>query len=272
MGKFDGILLCTDLDGTLLDSRSQVSEENSAAIEYFKSEGGSFTFVTGRVPHGAKLIREFVKPNMPIVVFNGGGIFDFDKDELLWGMYLDEESKKVIEYVENTVPGLGLVVCTDERVYFPKMNKWVDDYYKLENFPLDNTPYQEIPEAWKKALFIIGEEDMPQVIKAVEASGLKDNYDFVRSCAFYYELLPKGASKGAGLMRLAELCGIDKDKIIAVGDNENDISMLREAKIGVAVANATDTTKAAADLITVSNNEHAIAQIISDLENKKIVL
>ena len=55
MGKFDGILLCTDLDDTLLTTDKRVSDENSKAIEYFKSEGGLFTFATGRVPQGAKL-------------------------------------------------------------------------------------------------------------------------------------------------------------------------------------------------------------------------
>ena len=56
MGKFDGILLCTDLDDTLLTTDKRVSDENSKAIEYFKSEGGLFTFATGRVPQGAKLM------------------------------------------------------------------------------------------------------------------------------------------------------------------------------------------------------------------------
>ena len=56
MGKFDGILLCTDLDDTLLTTDKRVSDENSKAIEYFKSEGGLFTFATGRVPQGAKSV------------------------------------------------------------------------------------------------------------------------------------------------------------------------------------------------------------------------
>ncbi|MBQ7986561.1 MAG: HAD hydrolase family protein, partial [Clostridia bacterium] len=121
MGKFDGILLCTDLDGTLLTSESIVSEENIRAINYFKEQGGKFTFVTGRVPKGAGLMRKWVEPNAPIVVFNGAGVYDFEKEELLWGTYLGEDSKKVVEYVEARTPDFGLVVCTDEKVYFPVM-------------------------------------------------------------------------------------------------------------------------------------------------------
>lgn len=270
MGKFDGILLCTDLDGTLLSSESTVSEENIKAINYFKEEGGKFTFVTGRVPKGAGLMRKWVEPNAPIVVFNGAGVYDFEKEELLWGTYLGDDAKKVVEYVEERTPDFGLVVCTDDKVYFPVMNDWVDEYYKLENLPLDMTPWREIKEKWKKALFVINSEHMPIVVDAVEKSGYRDDFHFVKSCANYYEILPKGENKGTGLEKLCRITGISKEKTIAVGDNENDIEMIEYAGLGVAVGNAADRVKEIADLVTVTNNESAIARIIWDLDSGKI--
>ena len=84
MGKFDGILLCTDLDDTLLTTDKRVSDENRRAIEYFQSEGGLFTFVTGRVPAGARLMLEYIHPNAPVVCFNGAAIYDFEKEKFLW--------------------------------------------------------------------------------------------------------------------------------------------------------------------------------------------
>lgn len=272
MGKFDGILLCTDLDATLLNDEHKVSEENIKAIDYFKSEGGMFTFVTGRVPSGARLMLEYVKPNAPVVTFNGAGIYDFEKEELLWGTYLDDKAKKIIEYVESRISDLGLVVCTDEKVYFPFVNQWVDDYHKLENFPLDTTPYHDIPEKWKKALFVCSIEDMKTIRKLVAESGYSDDFDLVQSCAYYYEILPKGSTKGTGLERLAELLGIDRSRIIACGDNENDMTMIEYAGVGVAVENAIDALKNVADIVTVSNNEHAISKIIDDLDKGKIVI
>lgn len=272
MGKFDGILLCTDLDGTLLSSESIVSEENIKAINYFKEQGGKFTFVTGRVPKGAGLMRKWVEPNAPIVVFNGAGVYDFEKEELLWGTYLTEDAKKVVEYVEERTPDFGLVVCTDENVYFPAMNDWVDEYYKLENFPLDQTPWREIKDKWKKALFVINSEIMPIVMEAVEKSGYKDHFHFVRSCANYYEMLPKGENKGTGLEKLCKITGIPREKVIAVGDNENDIEMIEYAGLGVAVGNAADSVKKISDLVTVTNDENAVAKIIWDLDSGKIKL
>ena len=80
-----------------------------------------------------------------------------------------------------------------------------------------------------------------------------------------YEILPKGVSKGSALPILAKSLGVDMKNTIAVGDYDNDITMLKAAGVGYAVSNATAAAKAAADKITVSNEEHAIAKIISEL-------
>ena len=71
MGKFDGILICTDLDGTVLKNDKSISKETLDAIEYFKSEGGRFTVVTGRMPYTSNKICEILKPNAPIGCVKG---------------------------------------------------------------------------------------------------------------------------------------------------------------------------------------------------------
>ena len=83
MGKFDGVLLCTDLDDTLLTYDKRVSEGNVKALNYFMDNGGRFTFATGRVPRGAKLRREYIEPNAPMVCANGAGIYDFKTEKFL---------------------------------------------------------------------------------------------------------------------------------------------------------------------------------------------
>ena len=76
MKKFEGLLLCTDLDGTLLNNERKVSKENREAIDYFKSEGGYFTFITGRMPYFSAQVFDIVQPNAPFGCINGGGIYD----------------------------------------------------------------------------------------------------------------------------------------------------------------------------------------------------
>lgn len=214
MGKFDGILLCTDLDDTLLTSEKHVSEENKQAIEYFKKEGGLFTFATGRVVYGAKLMLEYIMPNAPMVCFNGGGIYDFKHDKMLWSLELDKESVKVAEFVDREFPQAGIEVCTEEQVYFSKTNRLIKEHQIFEKLPDNFMDYHDIPETWKKVLFMVEDYDIPALRRLIQKSEFADKYTFIQSSPNYYELLPKGSDKGAGLLKLAELLRIDPKKKI----------------------------------------------------------
>ena len=81
-----------------------------------------------------------------------------------------------------------------------------------------------------------------------------------------YEILPKGVGKGTSIINLCHHLNINVNNAIAIGDYNNDISMFRAAGIGIAVSNACKDALNAADYITVSNEEHAIARVIHDLE------
>ena len=272
MGKFSGILLCTDLDDTLLTTDKKISDNNRRAIDYFKSEGGLFTFATGRVPHGAKLMLEYINPNAPMVCFNGAGIYDFAKDKLVWAAHLDKDAVKVLEFVEELFPQAGIEVCSADKIYFAKMNHVVWEHKTIEHFPDLFANYHDITEPWSKVLFMTEPETVPLVKEALLNSEFADKYSFVRSSPNYYELLPKGASKGGGLIELARILGIPREKTIGVGDNENDLTLVQMAGAGVAVANAVDMVKRAADYITVDNNSSAIAAVIRAVEDGKIKL
>lgn len=266
MGKFDGILLCTDLDDTLLTTDKKISAKNSEAIEYFKSEGGLFTFATGRVPAGAKLMLKYVHPNAPMVSFNGAAIYDFNDDKLLWSRSLGADAVKAVEYIDNMFDFAGIEVCTADKIYFCKTNKVVEEHKILEQLPDNYMDYHDIEEKWKKVLFMVEAEQIQLIRSAIADSPFADKYTFVQSSPWYYELLPKNASKGEGLMHLAELLEVDKSRTVAVGDNENDLMLVKMAGTGVAVANAIDEIKEAADYITVDNNSHAIAAVIYAIE------
>ena len=154
MGKFDGILLCTDLDDTLLTTDKRVSDENSKAIEYFKSEGGLFTFATGRVPQGAKLMLNYVHPNAPMVCFNGAAIYDFNDEKLLWASTLDKGALKCVEYIDKMFDFVGIEVCTSDKIYFCKVNQKVREHQVLEDLPDNFLDYHDIKEEWVKVLFL----------------------------------------------------------------------------------------------------------------------
>ena len=108
MKKFEGILICTDLDGTLLRKDKSISEENLRAVEYFMSEGGLFTFVTGRMPFSAKRVYSVLHPNAPIGCINGGALFDTEKEKYIWTNELSHDAIELVRYIDENVVGIGI--------------------------------------------------------------------------------------------------------------------------------------------------------------------
>ena len=133
-------------------------------------------------------------------------------------------------------------------------------------------PYREVTEPLGKIIFgDESEERLMRVASLLAKHPKAYKFDFIRSERTLYEILPKGNTKGDVMLRIADILGINHEKTVAVGDYDNDVSMLKAAGVGVAVSNAIAEAKAAADYLTVSNEEHAIAQIIEDIEKEKII-
>ncbi len=272
MGKFDGILICTDLDGTLLRNDKTVSKENLDAIEYFKANGGRFTFVTGRMYFYSRSTYEIVKPNAPIGCNNGGGVYDFEKEEYLWAATVDDEAgKAIIEYVDKEMPEIGFNINTLHEALFCKDNDAMIRFRRLTNIENKRCEYNKMKEPIGKIIFAdLDGEKIKELTKLVSAHPMSDKVSLIHSEKTLFEVLPKDIDKGTLIMKIAELLNIDKNKTVAIGDFDNDIPMLKTARLGIAVSNASENAKAAADLITVSNEEHAIAKVINDIETGMI--
>ena len=118
MKKFEGILLCTDLDGTLLNSERKVSEENRRAIDFFKKEGGLFTFITGRMPFFSNKIYEEVQPNAPYGCVNGGGIYDPIEKKYLYARELPFSAMELVRYVADRIDDIGVQINHFDKIYF----------------------------------------------------------------------------------------------------------------------------------------------------------
>lgn len=267
MGKFDGILLVSDLDATLLTNDKRISEGNRAAIDRFVAEGGRFTFITGRSPIGTSSVFAQYTPDALVGCLNGGAVYDARTKQYTWSLPLDPRAEVLVDYVIDRFPDIGVALNGFKEVWIQKNNPLTDVYRKLESLPYVEKTYREVADRMAKVLLIIEEEQIPALKQALAEHPLAEQFDFIQSTSVYYEILPKGAGKGALLLRIADMMGIPHDRTVAVGDNCNDVSMLRAAALGVAVANSTPEAKAAADLIlTATNEENAVAQLIGLLE------
>ena len=273
MKRFEGILICTDLDGTLLREDGTVSKENMDAIAYFQKRGGLFTFITGRMPYFAADIYEMIQPNAPFGCINGGGIYDHRKGEYLWRRPISRDCLDLVDLAYEKVPGIGIQVNGFEHLYFATENSAMVSFREKTGVPNLVCPYREVQEDFGKILFGDEREEAIQALAHLLPTHPKaGQFDFIRSEQTLYEILPKGTNKGSLLPRLAALLGIDMKRTVAFGDYNNDVQMLKVAGLGVAVANAVPEAKAAADLVTVSNEENAIAAVIDGLDKGTVRL
>ena len=274
MGKFDGVLLVTDLDSTLLNRCRRISEGNRRAIEYFEREGGLFTYVTGRTPFGTKVILDQMTPRIPFGCLNGGGIYDANANQYVWRADLDPQAEKLIDFVRERFPEVGIELCGFDAAWVLRRNHIVDEHMALEGLRFADATFGEVKDLGIAKVLLMTEADrIEELAEALSSHPLSSEFAFVQSAEQYYEILPRGASKGALLLRLAEMLGISRGKTVAIGDNHNDVSMIRAARLGVAVANATPPAKSAADLVLdVTNEQDAIAHLIAHLENSPCLL
>lgn len=273
MGKFDGILLCTDLDGTLLTSDNKISHGNKRAIEYFKSEGGFFTFTTGRCISGATMLLDYIKPNAPMVCFNGGGVYDFENDKLIHLDTLDKKAEKAVKFVYDNFPYVAINIATARENFYCRSNKWLEEYKTILDLPNDMyVDYQDVTDDWVKVIFMLDADKIETLSNAFAESEFADEFEFVQSYVAYYEMLPKNTNKGSGLLNLAKILNIPRERTIGIGDNFNDISLITQAGTGIAVANAVRPVLEAADYITVDNDSDAIKAVVEALENGIITL
>ena len=270
MKNFENVLICTDLDGTLLGDDHLVSKENREAIEYFKSEGGYFTFVTGRPPVIAGGIYDTIAPNAPVGCFHGGAIYDFKAKEYRWCELMSLDIYDLLDDVCDNVADLGFQVNTTGPIYFCAENAATENFRKITGAPKIICHHREVPDPVVKIVFCGDEKNIADVAAYVRSHPLASNFDLLKADSTLFEIIVKGTHKGKAIPQITAALGISNEKTIAVGDYDNDVGMLREAKVGIAVANASPAARAAADRMTVSNREHAIAKIIYELEEGRI--
>lgn len=267
LGKFDGMLICTDLDGTLLKNDKTISCENIEAIEYFKREGGYFTFVTGRMPFFVSYVLDTVKPNAPFGCVNGAGLYDGRKGEYVWKAVMPNNVIELVKHIDDNFSDVGIQVNTFYKTYFCRENQTMKNFREITKLENIVCHYNDVKEPIAKILFgSESEEEIQRIEKMLKSHPLASEFDFIRSEKTLYEILPKGVGKGTSIINLCHHLNINVNNAIAIGDYNNDISMFKEAGIGIAVSNACKDALNAADYITVSNEEHAIARVIHDLE------
>ena len=271
MGRlpFKGKLLVTDMDGTLLDSGSRISKKNKEAIAGFIDGGGLFTVATGRVERSVRSYLSDISLNVPAILYNGAVIYDFESGKLLWRDDLPEEVIEPVKLIIERFPGIGAQIYNGGKTYFVRQNEHTLEHMAREHYIPVIAEIEEIPRPWHKVLLSWDPGKLRKVEEFLkDFSGL---FRYTYSEPQFLEILNNTASKGGALKVLTRISGISDFCVIAMGDNLNDLELIKEADIGIAVENAHSALKDAADICCGHHDRDAVSEVIKWIEEGKIV-
>lgn len=255
-------MIVTDLDGTLLDDNKNIAEDDIRAINEFRAGGGLFAAATGRGVAMAKRIIDELDIVTPCVIFNGAAVYDFKADRMIWHSDMPVIANTYIRMLEKEFPDIGIEILHEKEVFVTDNNQTVVEHMAFEKLIPTYRKLEDVPDEGRfKVLIAYPPEKMGAVIDYT-LEHCKEGVNWVHSSPMYYEMLPEGISKASGVRKLTELPYLKDKFVVAAGDFGNDRAMIAEADLGVAVGNALDSVKEAADLIVRDNNHSPMREII----------
>lgn len=263
----NNIILFSDMDGTLLNSKKQITDRDKAAIRKFMELGGKFTIATGRTIQTFEQYTGLLDLKMPVIMYNGAAIHDYTSGETLYTHSLPETAKHAALEIMEMMPDIGGEVLKTDGTYVFSNTEYQQLHTKLCNI---EPHYEELPEivdgGWLKVLFSLAPEDIPFLEILIKQRGFDKDFDFVRSSEIFLEMLPKGVSKGSALKQYRSLPGMENMTFVAIGDFDNDIEMICEADLGACPANAEESVREKADLVLKnSSDEGAVAELTDEI-------
>lgn len=265
-------LIAVDMDGTLLDDHSSVSEENLKAIRRLSQRGISVVPVTGRTYYEIPAVMRDEKCVRYFVFSNGSGIYERGRGIIYSSTVPKETAIGIFSLLSSYETFVEIYSGGYPWADKNKVNKESFDYYNI------NPRFQKIikerrkkaedfgsllqNETLKPELFDAFFRDMNDRAECLEK--IKFQYpeiEVVSSMGNNLEIMNRGTNKGTGLKKLCEILSLDINRTLALGDSKNDIDMFETAGVSYAVSNACDEIKAVAKGVICSNNENVIKYV-----------
>jgi 5-amino-6-(5-phospho-D-ribitylamino)uracil phosphatase len=233
-------LIALDMDGTLLTNKHEISAANRQAIKEAREKGIIVVLSTGRSIRKVRKHMDSLELTSYLVTVNGSEIWD-DKSEL----------------VERSIVKTDLMQWMWNLSQHHNTKFWA---ISTENNYFDEMPVDIHEHEWLKFGFNIEDDTIRK--KIFFELQEKGEFELTNSTPKNIEVNPAGINKAKGLQIVCERLGIEMKNVMAVGDSLNDLAMIKEAGLGVAMGNGQDIVKRAADWVTASNNEDGVAVAI----------
>lgn len=267
MGKFDSIMICSDFDNTLTARDFKVPNNkcefnippnNFEAVKYFVKEGGKFVMASGRNPDELEPLKKYM-PIYDVAICTNGSLYSFDKKEVVYSVTLKDEFFEDVKRIMQEFPLRNWRVTDADFVNFG----WdIGDGDCYEELKKRKAPFYKI-SFW-------GREDREYCARLI--AYLKETYSskyiVEASAPNFFEMYDKKGGKDKAVLRLKELT--NSKKVIAIGDQENDLLMLSCADVGVCVGDGSSEAKSVAKVLCAPSYKGAIADVIDMLDKNLI--
>lgn len=262
-------MLVLDLDGTLTNSRKELTEPTRQALLEIQETGKKVVLASGRPTYGIVPLAEalnLAKYGSYILSFNGGRITQCSTNKVVYDRVLPPEVIGPIYEIASTCPDVDIMTYendyiiaglthneyTDQEAFLNKMKvRRVDNFVDYITFPINK-------------LLITGEPKVLETLMEQLQRKYNKYLSIYRSEAFFLEIMPQNIDKALSLQRLLNSIGMKADSMICCGDGYNDISMIEFAGLGVAMENAKPLVKESANFITKSNDDEGILFVINE--------
>ena len=259
-------MIAIDLDGTLFDDHKNISKENIEAIRYAKSKGVKVVITTGRPIKGVIDVLEkldLTSEEDYVIVYNGCKILNVKTGEVISSSTINGKIVKEL-YEESKILNTDIhAFRIDEELITPKHNPYTDVEASINHIEDHEFDFNKIKDddLFIKCMLVSEQDNLSNAMQNVNEKFYTE-YSMVRSATIFLEFLNKESDKGKAVKILADYLNIKLDEVMAIGDANNDISMIKVAGVGVAMENAFEEVFEYANYVTDSNENSGVGKAI----------
>jgi Cof subfamily protein (haloacid dehalogenase superfamily) len=256
--------IAIDLDDTLLKTDLTIDKTDQAAINRAVAAGVKVLLASGRMVQAIRPYAQLLGLDVPLIAYNGALVQEAVSGEILYHLPVPPQAAaRVILLFQQH--GIHLNAYINDQLYMDELTSWGLDYAansRVEAHPVgDLNRILSTGPAHK--LLGLGSVEQIDAMQAELEHEFNGALEFVKSKPNYLEILAPGVSKRKALQELTAGWGLARSEVMAIGDAPNDLAMLEWAGVGVAIGNARDSVKRAADLVVADHNHHGVAEAIT---------
>lgn len=255
-------LLICDVDGTLVGEDKVVPRGVIDAVTAVQRRGVRFCLATGRMWDATRPFVEVLRADPPAILYNGGLVYDFVSDRTLSASRIATQSAVQIFPVLRRFPQTSPLLFVHGKVFAERRTPFVDLFARRDRLTVEITArFEPLLTEGPMKFLVVGDPVHLQALSGALGE-IRPPVTRVSSQRDYLEILPRGVSKGAALPVLARAAGVPLERVVAVGDALNDVTLLEAAGMGIAVEGSPRALLAVADWVCPPPEREGVREVI----------